>query len=131
MHPVVTGGGMAEMVNEGPEVGLKDGVVIEVSERNAEICRLYTGGLTLQQVGDHYGLTKERVRQILREAGVYKTDRKKETKVVRDAFLGINITEGDKVALCQEAARRGVSMSQLTADLIRKMLSELPSASSI
>lgn len=119
---------MAENVNnvDGPCVGLKDGKVVEFSERDAEICRLYTRGLTLQQVGDHFGLTKERVRQILREGGVYKSDRKKEARLVRDKFLGINITEGDKVALCREAERRGISMSALTAELIRKMLRELP-----
>ncbi|HEY5851965.1 MAG TPA: sigma factor-like helix-turn-helix DNA-binding protein [Lysobacter sp.] len=39
-------------------------------EREAVICRLYQDGKTLQEVGDVFGLTRERVRQILRRAGV-------------------------------------------------------------
>lgn len=39
-------------------------------EREAVICRLYRDGKTLQEVGDVFGLTRERVRQILKRAGV-------------------------------------------------------------
>lgn len=39
-------------------------------EREAVICGLYREGKTLQEVGDVFGLTRERVRQILRRAGV-------------------------------------------------------------
>jgi DNA-directed RNA polymerase sigma subunit (sigma70/sigma32) len=39
-------------------------------EREAVICDLYREGKTLQEVGDVFGLTRERVRQILRRAGV-------------------------------------------------------------
>ena len=39
-------------------------------EREAVICALYREGRTLQEVGDVFGLTRERVRQILRRAGV-------------------------------------------------------------
>lgn len=35
------------------------------SQRNADITRRYQQGWTYQQIGDHYGLTRERVRQIL------------------------------------------------------------------
>ena len=33
--------------------------------RDAEIIRLRDNGLTLQEIGDRYGLTRERVRQIV------------------------------------------------------------------
>lgn len=41
-------------------------------ERDAEIVRLYHGPppLTLQQLGDIHGISRERVRQILRDAGI-------------------------------------------------------------
>jgi hypothetical protein len=39
-------------------------------EREAVICGLYREGKTLQEVGDVFGLTRERIRQILRRAGV-------------------------------------------------------------
>ena len=42
-------------------------------EREAVICSLYRDGKTLQEVGDVFGLTRERVRQILRRAGVSPT----------------------------------------------------------
>ena len=39
-------------------------------ERAAEFRRRYEGGETLQQIADDHGLTRERVRQILRKIGV-------------------------------------------------------------
>lgn len=90
-------------------------------ERNEEICRLYVSGLTLNQCGDIFKLSHERVRQILRKAGVFKRDRAVE-RSDRDEFLGVNLTEADKDALRAEAERRGVSMSSLTSDLIKDML---------
>lgn len=41
-------------------------------EREAVICTLYQEGKTLQEVGDVFGLTRERIRQILRRAGISK-----------------------------------------------------------
>jgi hypothetical protein len=43
--------------------------VVKISKefRNKEIIRLYADGQTLQEVGDRFGLTRERVRQILRQ----------------------------------------------------------------
>lgn len=39
-------------------------------ERAAEMARRYQGGETLQEIGDSFGVTRERVRQLLRKAGV-------------------------------------------------------------
>lgn len=39
-------------------------------ERESVICALYREGRTLQEVGDVFGLTRERIRQILRRAGI-------------------------------------------------------------
>lgn len=44
-------------------------------ERAAEMANLYRSGKTLEQIGLQYGLTRERVRQILKSTGVKKTDR--------------------------------------------------------
>jgi sigma-70-like protein len=42
-----------------------------VAERDAALLALHAdGALTLQQVGDHFGLSRERVRQILKAHGV-------------------------------------------------------------
>lgn len=44
------------------------------AERNAEMCALYQRGKTLQEIGDAYGVTRERVRQIVARAGVSRFD---------------------------------------------------------
>lgn len=106
-----------------------------MSERNGAICRRYVAGATLQEVSQEFLLSRERVRQILRKAGVFKGDRLRPSHLglrdgvvessARDVFLGINISERDKVALRAEAERRGISMSALTSDLIKDMLATL------
>lgn len=48
------------------------------SERNREFARRYLGGETLQAIGDDYGVTRERVRQILRAMGVDSLGRRPE-----------------------------------------------------
>lgn len=39
-------------------------------QRTQEMVRLRAQGMTLQAIGDEYGMTRERVRQILKDAGV-------------------------------------------------------------
>lgn len=43
-------------------------------EREARMTELYRGGSTLQEIGTAFGLTRERVRQILKRAGVTRKD---------------------------------------------------------
>ena len=47
---------------------------IRNKERQQEAVSLYRSGHTLQQIGDKYGLTRERIRQILVAAGISWTD---------------------------------------------------------
>ncbi|MBZ9939172.1 hypothetical protein LB518_22940 [Mesorhizobium sp. BR1-1-16] len=57
------------------------------TDRATTMAAMYRDGLTLQEIGGHYGLTRERVRQIIRPAGVMKTDRGglKEAAAAREA----------------------------------------------
>lgn len=101
----------------------------QVSARDIEICRLYIGtkdqpGLTLQALGERFHISRERVRQILRRQNVFKKDRIIELSG-RDQFLGINITEPVKLALREEAQRRGVSVSALSSETLSDMLASL------
>lgn len=50
----------------------EQGVISEEKvDRNTEIVRLHIKDrLTLKAVGDHYGITRERVRYIVRRAGI-------------------------------------------------------------
>lgn len=107
-----------------------------MTERDKAICKLYVSGKTLKECGLAHGITHERVRQILRKAGIYRNLRPvplglKDGVVesdVRDEFLGVNLSETDKAGLREEAERRGLSMSSLTNDLIREMLATVRSA---
>lgn len=89
--------------------------------RNEEICRLYKEGLTIYDLGESFNLSHERVRQIIRKAGIFKGDRKV-TLSDRVEFLGVNLTEEAKAKVKRIAEARGISMSELTAGLIDEMI---------
>ena len=92
------------------------------NERNAVICLLYQGGQTEEQIGKSFNLSKMRVSQILRSAGLTKRDRRKNGR--RQEFLGINLATKSKAALLEESIKRNVSMSALASDFIGDMLIE-------
>ena len=103
--------------------------------RNEEICKRYVEGGTLKSIAFDYGLSSERVRQILQRGGISKHFRAKQKNVglkdgvfvtdERGEFLGVNLSEEDKTALREEAARRGISMSKLSSNIIQEMLESL------
>lgn len=47
---------------------------MDASERNKDIIEMYLMGKVLREIGEKYGLTRERVRQIISRAGVSSTD---------------------------------------------------------
>lgn len=47
------------------EVILNKVEIDEISERNLDMLRMYSRGATLQEIGDRFGITRERVRQII------------------------------------------------------------------
>lgn len=101
-------------------------VVIYMSKhaaRNAEICRLYVSGIATPELGRQFKLTRQRIKQILKLAGLHRTDRAYVASN-RDAFLGVDVTPTVKDALRAEAARRGVSMSELSSETLKEMLVE-------
>jgi DNA-binding CsgD family transcriptional regulator len=50
--------------------GLPRPLQVENEERNAELERLYRSGVTLDDLGNQFGITRERVRQIMDKRGV-------------------------------------------------------------
>jgi len=93
------------------------------TERNESICHLYKeGGLTLGQLGQRFHLSRERIRQIVKRAGLTKEDRTSAVITSTDEFLGVNIPKEIKLALRKEAQKRGVSMSSVTTKTLRDML---------
>ncbi len=53
----------------------------KINATNHELARLYLSGMTLQQIGDKYGVTRERIRQRLVRAGFIVKDIKSRYKV--------------------------------------------------
>lgn len=104
-------------------------------ERNKEICTAFVNGATVADCSEQFKLTRERVRQILRQAGVFGDSRVRPQTIglteglvqsdTRDEFLGVIVSEADKAALRAEALRRGLSMSRLSSDFIKEMLAGL------
>src|ERR1017187_10100761 len=86
------------------------------SERNATISGHCTAGVTLDALAVEFTLSRQRIRQIVRKAGVW------QRKTPRGAFLGVDVTDETKAALKSEAEKRGVSVSRLTSDTLEQML---------
>lgn len=102
---------------------IEDGIKRAGSPRNFEMCRQYMDGTTLDDCAVRFGVSRERVRQILRKAGVFKRDRFVE-KSQRDHYIGINVSEASKEGLKDLAERQGVSVSRLASDTLERMLKE-------
>lgn len=71
-------------------------------ERDAVICRLYQDGKTLEEVGAVFGVTRERVRQILKRAGVPSKDGGAALKARRRARARIEARVIERDARTQE-----------------------------
>lgn len=92
-------------------------------DRDTQIAEAYVAGSTLQELADQHKVTRSRIQQILRKAGITKLDRHTE-EAPPDIFLGVNVPEEVKEALRVEARLKGVSMSALTSETISDMLRE-------
>ena len=86
------------------------------ADRNTELCKLYTEDWTIPALATRYAISRLRVRQILRAAGVWKRS------AHRPAFLGVDVTEETKDKLKELADQKQTSMSRLAADAIETML---------
>lgn len=54
---------------------------MQIAERNREIVRLFRADKTLESIGEKYGITRERVRQIVKRAG--EKTRREQAKSIR------------------------------------------------
>ena len=90
------------------------------AERNEEIIRRYKAGDPLEDMCVFFRLTRGRIYQILHMANIPLARQANDAD--RDQFLGVNLSEPVKDALRAEALRRGVSMSALSSEALREML---------
>ena len=83
-----------------------------MTARNTAICSHYASGHTVRECASKFTLGRQRIMQILQEAGVWKPYVKGE----RTKFLGVNVSEGTKDALEQRATAEGKSVSRFVSD---------------
>jgi predicted HicB family RNase H-like nuclease len=86
----------------------------QMDQRNAAICAYYQSGHKLKECASQFKLIRQRILQILQQAGVWKPYVKNE----RTKFLGINVSEQTKDALKRRAEQQGTSVSQLASDVL-------------
>lgn len=84
------------------------------AKRDTDICTRYLSGLSLEECGKQAGLETQRVRQILKKAGVWKPP----TRSRRTKFLGVSVSESTKDGLKQKADQEGVSVSKLASNAL-------------
>lgn len=80
-------------------------------ERDAEIVTLYQSGLALAAVGARFGLTRERIRQILNVAGV--SERHRGSSARRMALEAFAYAESEGLSIGGAARRYGLSADAL------------------
>jgi hypothetical protein len=100
--------------------------VLTKPERDKQICALYAAGATLQACADRFNLTRQRVKQIVKQAGVYRKTEQPGRMSDRDAFLGINVHPDVKEYLRRESIKRPEvrSVSELCDTWLREKLIE-------
>lgn len=92
-------------------------------ERSVAMARLYRGGKTLEEIGVEYGVTRERVRQILRKIGVESLGLRKEhvrqpDPLTEAQLQAVELYQAD-VRPREIEARLGVTIPQIHAALKR------------
>lgn len=91
---------------------------VQMLRRNAEICTHHQAGHTLEECAKRFDLSRARVQQILKKAGIWRP----RVKGPRTKFLGVTVNERTKEALRARAEREGKSVSQLASDALDKLV---------
>jgi hypothetical protein len=90
------------------------------SNRDREIIRLREQGLTLREIGNRYGLTRERIRQITTEAGVTPGHViSRQHAAMRRIFHAVAVAARHEIARTRERAWINVRFSQ---DLLERFV---------
>lgn len=93
--------------------------------RTSQMAKMYRGGATLQEIGDKFGLTHERVRQLLRKDGIESLGRRPEHKT---GNIKINRIDREQFAMDY---RSGITLEVLadaygvSSATIRKLIRQM------
>ena len=89
-----------------------------MTERNEKVIEHYKSGASIRACAMQDGRSHQRIRQILRAAGVWR----KPVPGSRPEFLGVDVSTETKEALRTKADELGISVSRLTSDTLETML---------
>ena len=84
----------------------------QMAIRNDAICTYYLDGHKVAECARHFQLNRQRILQILKQAGVWVPY----VKTRRTQFLGVSVKVSTKVALMRKADQEGTSVSRLVSD---------------
>lgn len=104
-------------MNKHPAIALRKNLT-----RDQQIVICYRAGNSQQEIASAFSLTRSRVNQILKAMGCSRQDNPKTLRRDLYAFIGVNVRISIKKAFEQEAARRKMSVSALSAKLIEDEL---------
>jgi len=91
--------------------------------RDQQIALCYRAGNTITEIADAFQMTKQRVHQILKAAGISKDDNPKTRNQQLYAFIGANVPVDVKEAIEKAARRQHKSLSAYLLRLIKDDLS--------
>lgn len=94
-------------------------MALKNAERDERICLRYQAGESLASLSERFGVTAQRVWQILRRKGIFVAGRDG-ARTGRTAFLGVTISRDVKAALKREADEKGISVSALVSSKVRQ-----------
>lgn len=89
-------------------------------ERDEEIRKLYTDGISIPQLAIRFDLSSPRIWQVLHKAGLNREDRPLGPPTMRTAYIGVTTTVAVKEAVRSAAKDAGKSMSTLISELLAK-----------
>lgn len=93
-------------------------------ERDADIVQRYKAGEKQEQLAASFHLTRGRIQQILKAAGVTYKDSPRAPRGDRYGFVGANITTPMKEKLRDKAKRSGKSMSRVLEETLEERFAE-------
>ncbi len=91
-----------------------------MTERNAAICKRYEAGDKVSKIVKDFKLGRQRVYQVVKDAKV----RRPTVQGSRTKHLGVTVKDATKIGLQRVADGKGVSVSQLTSDVLDKVVEE-------
>jgi len=103
-----------KFLTQGLEVQDIDEEVLRINKRNDEIVELRTSGKSLEEIGEKFGVTRERVRQILLKSGAPSFS---EVKALRESIRADKLEEIKSLAIKRVAEHPFKTIDEIAEEL--------------